>query len=146
MMIIGIRFANRTRVLRKKMEEQKMVNIIERMNVLEQNPIKEYTTLSGILIGLGISIAIIATIVFYIKTKPKNQIHFKDRITKIFLFWYVLGLAMAIFPVIRFPWFYVETGRYTYKCTFEDSVTANGVDERFNIINVEDGVWTVEDK
>lgn len=146
MMIIGIRFANRTRVLRKKMEEQKMVNIIERMNVLEQNPIKEYTTLSGILIGLGISIAIIATIVFYIKTKPKNQIHFKDRITKIFLFWYVLGLAMAIFSVIRFPWFYVETGRYTYKCTFEDSVTANGVDERFNIINVEDGVWTVEDK
>lgn len=137
---------NKSRVLRKKMEEQKMVNIIERMNVLEQNPIKEYTTLSGILIGLGISIAIIATIVFYIKTKPKNQIHFKDRITKIFLFWYVLGLAMAIFSVIRFPWFYVETGRYTYKCTFEDSVTANGVDERFNIINVEDGVWTVEDK
>ncbi len=128
------------------MEEQKMVNIIERMNVLEQNPIKEYTTLSGILIGLGISIAIIATTVFYIKTKHKNQIHFKDRITKIFLFWYVLGLAMAIFPVIRFPWFYVETGRYTYKCTFEDSVTANGVDERFNIINVEDGVWNVEDK
>lgn len=123
-----------------------MVNIIERMNVLGQNSIKEYTTLSGILIGLGISIAIIATIVFYIKTKPKNQIHFKDRVAKIFLFWYVLGLAMAIFFVIRFPWFYVETGRYTYKCTFEDIVTANGVDERFNIINVEDGVWTIEDK
>lgn len=116
------------------------------MNVLEQTPIKDYTTLSDILTGLGICIAIIATIIFYIKTKPKNQIRLKDRVTKIFLFWYVLGLAMAIFSIIQFLWFYAETGKYKYKCTFEDSVTANGVDERFNIINVEDGVWTVEDK
>lgn len=123
-----------------------MTNIIEGMNVLEKTPIKDYTTLSGILVGLGICIAIIATIIFYIKTKPKNQIRLKDKVTKIFLFWYIFGLGLAIFSVIRFPWFYVETGRYTYECTFDDSVSVNSIDEKFNIISVEDGIWTVEDK
>lgn len=123
-----------------------MTNIIEGMNVLEQTPIKDYTILSGILIGLGICIAIIATIIFYIKTKPINQIRLKDKITKIFLFGYIFGLGLAIFSVIRFPWFYVETGRYTYECTFDDSVSLNSIDEKFNIISVEDGIWTVEDK
>lgn len=124
----------------------KVTNIIEGMNVLEQTPIKDYTILSGILIGLGICIAIIATIIFYIKTKPINQIRLKDKITKIFLFGYIFGLGLAIFSVIRFPWFYVETGRYTYECTFDDSVSLNSIDEKFNIISVEDGIWTVEDK
>lgn len=123
-----------------------MTNIIKGMNVLEQTPIKDYTILSSILIGFGICIAIIATIIFYIKTKPKNQIRLKDKVTKIFLFWYIFGLGLAIFSVIRFPWFYVETGRYTYECTFEDSVSVNSIDEKFNIISVEDGIWTVEDK
>ena len=47
----------------------KVTKIIEGMNVLEQTPIKDYTTLSDILTGLGICIVIIATIIFYIKTK-----------------------------------------------------------------------------
>ena len=123
-----------------------MGNIIEEINVLEQTPIKDYTTLSGILIGLGLAIAIIATIIFFIKTKSQNRICFKDRGSKIFLFWYIFGLSLAIFAVIRFPWFYVETGRYTYKCTFNDSVSANYISENFNIVSVEDNVWTIEDK
>lgn len=124
----------------------KVTNIIEGMNVLEQTPIKDHTILSGILIELGVCIAIIATIIFYIKTKPKCQILLKDRITKIFLFWYIFGLGLAIFSLIRFPWFYVETGRYTYECTFDDSVLVNSIDEKFNIISVENGIWIVEDK
>lgn len=124
----------------------KVTNIIEGMNVLEQTPIKDYTALSGILTWGSIGIAIIATIAFFIKTKTKNQIRFKDRETKIFLVFYILGLGMAIFSIIRFPWFYVETGRYTYECTFEDSVSANYIEEKFNVISVEDGIWTVEDK
>lgn len=66
--------------------------------------------------------------------------------TKIFLFWYILGLSLAIFSMIHFPWFYAETGRYTYKCTFSDSVSANYVSENFNVVSVEDNVWTIEDK
>lgn len=123
-----------------------MTNIIEGMNVLEQTPIKDYTTLSDILTWGSIGIAIIATIAFFIKTKTKNQIRFKDRETKIFLVFCILGLGMAIFSVIRFPWFYVETGRYTYECTFEDSVSANYIEGKFNVISVENGVWTIEDK
>lgn len=123
-----------------------MTNIIEGMNVLEQTPIKEYTTLSGILIGIGMATAIIATIIFFIKTKSQHRICWKDKCSKIFLIFYILGLSLAIFATIRFPWFYVETGRYTYKCILEDSVSADYIEEKFNVISVEDGVWIVEDK
>ena len=123
-----------------------MTKIIEGINVLEQIPIKEYTNLSQILVWSGIGIAILATFVFFIKTRSQNRICFKDVGTKIFLFCYIFGLGLAIFAVIRFPWFYVETGRYTYKCTFNDSVSANYISENFNVVSVEDNVWTIEDK
>lgn len=116
------------------------------MNVLEQTPIKDYTTLSGILIGIGICTAIIAAIIFFIKTKSQHRICWKDKCSKIFLIFYIFGLSLAIFAVIRFPWFYVETGKYTYKCTLENDVSANYIGDNFNVISVEDGVWKIEDK
>ena len=123
-----------------------MENIIEGINVLEQIPIKDYTNLSQILVWSGIGIAILATIIFFIKTRLQNRICFKDKGSKIFLFFYIFGLGMAIFCIIHFPWFYVEAGRYTYKCTFNDSVSANYISENFDVISVEDNVWTIEDK
>lgn len=123
-----------------------MENIVKGKNILEQTPIKDYTTLSGILIGIGISIAIIAVIIFFVKTKLQYKICWKNKASKIFLFFYIFGLAIAIFSVIRFPWFYVETGRYTYKCTFEDNIGVNYISDNFNVICVEDSVWTIEDK
>lgn len=123
-----------------------MENIKKGINLLEQTPIKDYTTLSGILIGIGIGTAIIATIIFFVKTKSQHRICWKDRCSKIFLIFYILGLSLAIFSVIRFPWFYVETGRYTYKCTLEENISANYISDNFNVICVEDGVWTIEDK
>lgn len=123
-----------------------MTNIIEGMNVLEQTPIKDYTTLSGVLIGIGIGTAIIATIIFFIKTKSQHRICWKDKCSKIFLIFYIFGLSLAIFAGIRFPWFYVETGKYTYKCTLENDVSANYIGDNFNVISIEDGVWEIEDK
>ena len=123
-----------------------MEKIIEGMKVLEQIPIKDYTTLSGVLTVIGISMAIIATIILWIKTKPNYRVDFKSKLFKGFLFFYVFGLSMAVFSVIRFPWFYVETGKYTYKCVLEDNVSANYISDNFNVINVEDSVWTIKDK
>lgn len=122
-----------------------MEKIIKGINVLEQTSIKEYATISSVFMSLGIGIAIIATIIFFIKTKGK-VIRLKDLGTKIFLFFYILGLAMTIFSVTHFSWFYVETGRYTYKCTLEDNVSANYISNNFNIISVKEGIWTIEDK
>lgn len=122
-----------------------MEKIIKGINVLEKIPIKEYAMISNVFMGLGISIAIIATIIFFINTKGK-VIRLKDLSTKIFLVFYIFGLGLAIFSVIRFSWFYVETGRYTYKCTLEDNVSANYISDNFNIIGVEDDIWTIEDK
>lgn len=123
-----------------------MKNIIEGMKVLEQTPIKDYTILSGGFIAIGISMAIIATIVLWIKTKPDHRIDFKSKLFEGFLFFYMFGLFMVVFAVIRFPWFYAETGKYTYECVLEDNVSANYISDNFNILNVEDGVWTIRDK
>lgn len=123
-----------------------MKNIIAGMNVLEQTPIKDYTTLSHVLVVSGICIAIVATIVLWIKTKSKNKINLKSKLFKGFLFFYVLGLAMSVFAAIRFPWFYVETGRYIYECVLEDNISANYISDNFNVISVENGVFTIEDK
>lgn len=122
-----------------------MEKIIKGINVLDQTSIKEYATISSVFMSLGIGIAIITTIIFFIKIKGK-VIRLKDLGTKIFLFFYILGLAMAIFSVTHFSWFYVETGRYTYKCTLEDNVSANYISNNFNIISVKEGMWTIEDK
>ncbi|WP_304431011.1 hypothetical protein [Romboutsia ilealis] len=124
----------------------KVENIIKGINVLEQTPIKDYTMLSRILVGIGIGTAMIATIIFYIKTKSQYSICWKDKCSKIFLIFYIFGLSLVIFAIIRFPWFYIETGRYTYKCILEDDVSANYISDNFNVISVEDGVWEIEDK
>lgn len=39
-----------------------------------------------------------------------------------------------------------ETGRYTYEVTLEDNVPAKHISDNFNIINVTDNIWTIEDK
>lgn len=124
-----------------------MRNIIKGMNVIEQTPIKNCTTLSGVLIALGFCIAIITVVVFRIKTKPDGYtIDFKSKLFKGFLLFYVFGLVLAVFAVMPFPWFQVETGKYTYKCELENDVSANYISDNFNIISVENGVWTIEDK
>ena len=65
-----------------------MEKIIKGINVLEQTSIKEYATISSVFMSLGIGIAIIATIIFFIKTKGK-VIRLKNLGTKIFLFFYM---------------------------------------------------------
>lgn len=123
-----------------------MNNIIEGINVFEKTSIKEYTTLSGILLVLGIFIAVVSIFITMFKSRDTKDIDIKSAVFKRFLFCYVFGIVMILFSIIRFPWFYVETGKYIYKCNLEDSVSANYISNNFNIVGVEDGVWTIEDK
>lgn len=123
-----------------------MKNIIEGMKVLEQTPIKDYTTLSSVLTGIGILIAVMSIVFLIFKNRDKKKIDIKGKIFKAFLFFYVLGLSLALFSTIRFPWFYVETGKYTYECELEDSISANYISNNFNIISIDNDVWTIEDK
>lgn len=117
---------------------------IEGMNILTKIPIKDYTTLSPIFIGLGVCIVIIASIIFYIKVrKTENRIKI-DKEIKTYVFLCILGLVLVIFATVHFPWFYTETGRYKYECTFDDNVSANYIGENFKIISIKDGIWKIE--
>lgn len=123
-----------------------MNNIIKGMKILEQTPIKEYTMVSDILTWLGIAIALLSVVFLIIKIKEKERIDIKSKMFKGFLFFYVFGLAMSLFSIMHFPWFYKETGKYTYQCELEDNVSSNYISNNFNILHVKDGVWTIEDK
>ncbi len=123
-----------------------MGKIIEGMKIIEQTPIKDHTTLSGILITLGLCISIIAYVVFIIGTRAEYEIDFRTKSFKKFCIFCVFGLVMVVFAAIPFPWFYVETGKYTYECKLENDISANYISDNFNIISVENGVWKIEDK
>lgn len=124
-----------------------MNNIIDGMNVIEQIPIKTHSELAYIIAGLGFFIAVLSVAVLWVKIISKNkEINFRSKMFKKFLFFYISGLSIAMSSTIQFPWFYVETGRYMYKCELEDNVSANYIWNKFNIINVEDNIWIIEDK
>lgn len=123
-----------------------MKNIIEGMNVLKQTPIKDYTTLSSVITWTGVGLAILMAALMIIICSKNNEISLKDVKVKRLLLLYAFGIVMALFSLIHFPWFYAETGRYTYKCTLEDDVSANYISDNFYIIGVEDNVWTIKDK
>ena len=123
-----------------------MEKIIKGMNVLEQTPIKEYTTLSDVFMIVGLIIIILSFVMFVIRTHPEKYIRTDDKRLKKMFLGYAIGFAIVLFSMIRFPFFYVETGRNTYKCELEDSVSAKYISDNFNIINVESNVWTIEDK
>lgn len=54
----------------------------------------------------------------------------------------VIGFVIALTSIFL-PFFQTESGRYEYTCTFEDYVTVNDITEVYNIISVEDDIWTV---
>lgn len=118
--------------------------IIDGIKVLEQNPIKDYTSLSKVLLAVGILIAIIDVIIFIINTKgfTIQKMHKFKKYAII----YLLGLFASIFSCVPLPCFYTETGRYTYECKLEDNISANYIEENFDVVSVEDGIWIIKDK
>ena len=97
--------------------------------------------LFSILFCSGILVAILFIIPMCRGLKKKNK-----KIRTIGIVGYVFGLLIMISSVIPFPGVYKETGRYTYKCIMEDNVSAKYISDNFNIISVEDDIWTIEDK
>lgn len=132
--------------LKWRLKKLNMNNIITGMTILEQTPIKEYTTLSYIIAGLGISIMVLALIIFIKRMYPEMDVSSGDIRLKKLIRGYVIGAVVTLFTLIHFPWFYEETGRYKYECTLEDNISANYISDNFNIVSVEDGIWTITDK
>lgn len=119
-----------------------MNSIIEGMKVLEQTPIKEGNdSLFLTILGVGMLVAILFIIPMCRGLKKKNK-----KIRTIGIVGYVFGLLIMISSMIPFPGMYKETGRYTYECTMEDNISAKYISDNFNIISVEDNIWTIEDK
>lgn len=127
-----------------------MNNIVEGMNVLEQNAIKCNSSISTITFVIGIIFIILSFIIFCVKTRDigfYGYIESDDKRLKGLIKGCGIGLIIIIISLFPFPWNKTETGRYTYRCTLEDNVSANYIYDNFNVTNVtEDGIWCIEDR
>ena len=122
-----------------------MNKIIDGINVLKQIPIKDYTLLARIAFALGITTVIIFLIIF-IKQTPEREIYSGDIRLKRLCVGCGIGFTICILSIIHFPWFYAETGRYTYQCKLGNNISANYISDNFNVVSVEDKIWTIKDK
>lgn len=121
--------------------------MINGMTILEQTPIKEASNLMiiGILVGIGI---MFFALVYMIVMESKNIAGHEVDSEKVFInsFKFVFIGALIAFIVLFLPGFKTDTGRCTYKCTFEDYVTVNDITEVYEITDVNGDIWTVQDK
>ena len=124
-----------------------MGNIIKGINILEQIPIKEYTTTSSIVCAIGIFMILMGLGIFIKQTASKKFIDIDDiRFEKLSIK-VALGSFIVFLSLTPLPIFYAETGRYIYKCKLDNCVSANYISEYFKIIEVdENGIWTIEEK
>ena len=124
-----------------------MENIIKGINILEQIPIKEYTTTSSIVCAIGIFMSLMSLGIFIKQIASKKFIDIDDIRLKKLSIKVALGSVIIFLSLTPLPIFYAETGRYIYKCKFDDYVSINYISEYFKIIEVdENGVWTIEEK
>lgn len=115
-----------------------MTNIIEGMNVINKTPIKEPSwLLFWLCILVGVAVAICGIYLWWRRKNPKTKLG------KVF---YFVGIIIMMTCLIPMTILSKETGRHTYECTMEDNVSAKYISDNFNIISVEDDIWTIEDK
>ena len=117
------------------------------MLILEQTPIKAASDLMiiGTLSGLAIMIfALVYMIVMEAKSTYDNEVDSEKVFINSFKLVFIGALISCIFLFL--PGFKTDTGRCTYKCTFEDYVTINDITEVYEIIDINGDIWTVRDK
>lgn len=115
-----------------------MNNIIEGMVVLEKTPITEPNwVLYWILLLGGAAIAASSVFAWFNRNKPRKKLGKTI---------YVCGILVMFTCLIPMFALDKETGRYTYECTLEDNIPANYIADNFNVISIENGVWTIQDK
>lgn len=105
------------------------------INILSQTAIKDYTLLSKCICITGAIAAIICLYLFLISEKRK--LHAIAAI---------ICLSIMAISVIPIKPFYEETGQYKYTCTLSNNVSANYMSETYEIIDIENDIWTIKDK
>lgn len=121
--------------------------MINGMTILEQTPIIAASNLMiiGVLAGLAI---MIFALVYMLVMEAKNTSGHEVDAEKVFINSFKLVFTGALISCIFLfvPAFKTDTGRCTYKCTFEDYVTVNDITEIYEITDVNGDIWTVQDK
>lgn len=115
---------------------------MEGITILETIALTEYTTLSYCIFFLGTLIYSFSftRILLFVAGDQKEK---KSK----YLICGVIGIILCICSVcIPIYPFKEETGKYQYKCEIDETTTIGDIEEQYNIIEVQDSIWTLEDK
>lgn len=109
---------------------------MEGITILETIALKESTICGWIVSFLGIIIFIISMFCALLEKKTLSKC-----VTYI-----CIGSIITIFGVLPIFPFQKETGKYQYQCKIDETITIGDIEEHYNIIEIQDSIWTLEDK
>ncbi len=116
------------------------------MHVLAQTLIREDNVFTILLFLVGACIMIVSVVVCFIRmsdiSRKRAYVKNPERSAKFAAVGFFIGIGvMSLSSFCK-----SETGRYTYQCTFDENVTTGSIEEHFDVISFDNGVWTVKDK
>lgn len=112
---------------------------MEGITILETIALTEYTTLSYCIAFLGILVYIFSFIrLLFVVNQEKRLKYLISGVIGIILC--ICSVCIPIYP------FTEETGKYQYKCEIDETITIGDIEKQYNIIEIQDSIWTLEDK
>lgn len=117
------------------------------IKILSKTPICHYTYLSCVLVCIGLAIMFCS--IFFYSQKIKQELkQNKGESVKKYMrhFWicFIMGGIVMISSVFQISPIYKPTGRYQYKCTIDETVSAKWLEDEYEIKSVENGIWILE--
>lgn len=109
---------------------------MEGITILETIALTEPTICGWIVSFLGIILFVISMFCALLEKKTLSKC-----VTYI-----CIGSIIIIFGSLPIFPFQKETGKYQYKCEIDKTITIGDIEEQYNIIEIKDSIWTLEDK
>ena len=112
---------------------------MEGIDILNRTTITETTNLTFIIITISVVVLIISVLAFIILVSMEYF-----NIANVCFWFLILSLVVTFSFAIINP--QTETGRYRYEVTIDDDVSFLDLHERYNVIEQNGRIWTLEDK
>ena len=115
------------------------------MNIINTTPIMEGNSLIAVITGVvAIAIMIVTGIMWIVHIK-RGHTGIDEFSTAIVITWMILIIVVVIMACVS-ALCKVESGRYTYECTFNSINDFTEALDNYNFIGYKDGLFIMEDK
>lgn len=115
------------------------------MNIINKTPIMEGNSLIAVITGVIAISMMIVTAVMWIVHMKRGHTGIDEFSTGIVITWMILIIVVVIMACVS-ALCKIESGRYTYECTFNSINDFTEALDNYNFIEYRDGLFIMEDK